>query len=178
MGLCKLQGQVVTHFEKVVWWKSFRVECVNNFSYNSYTPGVEAVSYSTHAHLDKNFLLFLVSLKLPSLQPTASWVLNGSMFSYSCLNSSMTSSTCMLVGGTLYEWHGLVGRCASNPCRERIFSASAPIVATLLHHQIQPCQDVFMLHLLLQVVGQHITAVSENKNKIQVSFPNLGGTVE
>ena len=87
----------------------------------------------------------------------------------------------MLVGGTLYEWHWLVGRCASDPCRESIFSASAPIVATLLHHQIQPCQAVFMLHqkyLLLQVVGQHITAVTENKNEIQVSFPDLGGTEE
>ena len=26
IGLCKLQGQVVTHFEKVVWWKSFMVD--------------------------------------------------------------------------------------------------------------------------------------------------------
>ena len=26
MGLCKLQGHVVTHFEKVVWWKSFMVD--------------------------------------------------------------------------------------------------------------------------------------------------------
>ena len=26
MGLCKLQGHVVTHYEKVVWWKSFMVD--------------------------------------------------------------------------------------------------------------------------------------------------------
>ena len=31
IGLCKLQGQVVTHFEKVVWWKSFMVDCVTFF---------------------------------------------------------------------------------------------------------------------------------------------------
>ena len=26
IGLCKLQGHVATHFEKVVWWKSFMVD--------------------------------------------------------------------------------------------------------------------------------------------------------
>ena len=68
MGLCKLQGQVVTHFEKVVWWKSFMVECVTDFSCHSYTPGDEAVNYLLtvyYDHLGKNFLPFLVSLELP-----------------------------------------------------------------------------------------------------------------
>ena len=59
MGLCKLQGQVVTHFEKVVWWKSFMVECVTDFTCHSYTPGVEAVNYSTMLILVKTSSPFL-----------------------------------------------------------------------------------------------------------------------
>ena len=56
---------------------------------------------------------------------------------------------------------------------ERICSASAPIVAPLLHHQIQPCQAVFMLYqnyLLIQVVGQHVSAGTEKETKYRYHF--------
>ena len=78
----------------------------------------------------------------------------------------MNSSTCREVALCIYDMGWLED--VHQTHADRICSASAPIVATLLHNQIQPCQAVFMLHQnywLIQVVGQHVTAGTEKKEK-------------
>ena len=43
----KLQGKVVTHFEEVVWWRTFMVECVTVFSTLHNTKSVKTVTHFT-----------------------------------------------------------------------------------------------------------------------------------
>ena len=46
-GLSKMQGIVVTHFEKGLWLNSFMLECVTILFYSSYTPDVKVLDHSS-----------------------------------------------------------------------------------------------------------------------------------
>ena len=88
MGLSKLKGKVSTHSEEDVWWRTFMVECVWYFSYNTVMFRLYRYNnvFARYRYIDSSFFMYLITyMQVIKYVSTSTKYIKNSVLIFLCL---------------------------------------------------------------------------------------------